>query len=98
MMVMYKSAFLTTRQPEHIEKLKRCYYWFLGHNDLNISLYDKETKGCNDGIEQDGANRNQGAESTISWLLARLLMRKLIWKTWTIQKSFQRAPAEGFCQ
>ena len=78
MMVMYKSAFLTTRQPEHIEKLKRCYYWFLGHNDLNISLYDKETKGCNDGIEQDGANRNQGAESTISWLLARLLMRKLI--------------------
>lgn len=78
MMVLYKSAFLTTRLPEHEEKLKRSYYWFLGHNDLNISLFDKETKGCNDGIEQEGANRNQGAESTISWLLARLMIQRFI--------------------
>lgn len=78
MMVMYKSAFLTTGQPEHIEKLKHSYYWFLGGNDLNVSLYDNETKGCNDGIEREGVNRNQGAESTISWLLARLMIQRFI--------------------
>ena len=46
--------------------------WFLGKNDLRTPLYDFETHGCNDGLESHGVNRNQGAESTISYLISHL--------------------------
>jgi hypothetical protein len=40
-----------------------CLNWFLGHNDLNMPLYDPKTGGCRDGLMADGINQNQGAES-----------------------------------
>ena len=46
--------------------------WFLGENDINVPLYDFETCGCCDGLESYGVNRNQGAESTISYLISNL--------------------------
>lgn len=46
--------------------------WFHGNNDLHIPLYDDQTHGCCDGLGITGVNRNQGAESTISYWLARL--------------------------
>jgi glycosyltransferase involved in cell wall biosynthesis len=49
--------------------------WFLGQNQLQQSLYDAGTGGCRDGLHQDRANENQGAESTLSFLLALLEMR-----------------------
>ena len=51
--------------------------WFLGANDLQIALYDPSTGGCRDGLHPDRANENQGAESTLSFLMALLEMRKL---------------------
>jgi hypothetical protein len=51
--------------------------WFLGDNDLQIALYDATTGGCRDGLHPDRANENQGAESTLSFLMALLEMRKL---------------------
>jgi glycosyltransferase involved in cell wall biosynthesis len=51
--------------------------WFLGDNDLQLSLYDSETGGCRDGLHPDRANQNQGAESTLSFLMALLEMRSL---------------------
>ena len=51
--------------------------WFLGDNDLQIALYDPATGGCRDGLHPDRANENQGAESTLSFLMALLEMRKL---------------------
>jgi glycosyltransferase involved in cell wall biosynthesis len=51
--------------------------WFLGDNDLQIPLYDSETGGCRDGLHPDRANENQGAESTLSFLMALLQMRVL---------------------
>src|SRR5579863_6969954 len=51
--------------------------WFLGENDLQIALYDATTGGCRDGLHPDRANENQGAESTLSFLMALLEMRKL---------------------
>jgi glycosyltransferase involved in cell wall biosynthesis len=51
--------------------------WFLGDNDLQIALYDPTTGGCRDGLHPDRANENQGAESTLSFLMALLEMRKL---------------------
>jgi glycosyltransferase involved in cell wall biosynthesis len=53
------------------------FNWFLGDNDLQIALYDPTTGGCRDGLHRDRANENQGAESTLSFLMALLEMRKL---------------------
>jgi glycosyltransferase involved in cell wall biosynthesis len=53
------------------------FNWFLGDNDLQIALYDPTTGGCRDGLHPDRANENQGAESTLSFLMALLEMRRL---------------------
>ena len=53
------------------------FNWFLGDNDLQLSLYDSESGGCRDGLHPDRANQNQGAESTLSFLMALLEMRSL---------------------
>jgi hypothetical protein len=46
------------------------YLWFLGANDLNLSLYDSVTGGCADGLEPEGINLNQGAESTLAYWIS----------------------------
>jgi glycosyltransferase involved in cell wall biosynthesis len=48
----------------------RATEWFLGHNDLKLSLYDGRTGGCRDGLHSDRANQNEGAEATLSFLTA----------------------------
>jgi len=53
------------------------FNWFLGDNDLQLSLYDPVTGGCRDGLHPDRTNENQGAESTLSFLMALLEMRSL---------------------
>ena len=53
------------------------FNWFLGDNDLQLPLYDSSTGGCRDGLHPDRANENQGAESTLSFLMALLEMRSL---------------------
>jgi hypothetical protein len=53
------------------------FNWFLGDNDLQLPLYDSVTGGCRDGLHPDRANQNQGAESTLSFLMAYLEMRSL---------------------
>ncbi|MGD0988794.1 MAG: glycosyltransferase family 4 protein [Candidatus Sulfotelmatobacter sp.] len=53
------------------------FNWFLGDNDLQLALYDSATGGCRDGLHPDRANENQGAESTLSFLMALLEMQSL---------------------
>jgi glycosyltransferase involved in cell wall biosynthesis len=53
------------------------FNWFLGNNDLQLPLYHPVTGGCRDGLHPDRANENQGAESTLSFLMALLEMRSL---------------------
>ncbi|MGA9813023.1 MAG: glycosyltransferase family 4 protein [Terriglobales bacterium] len=53
------------------------FNWFLGDNDLQLPLYDSATGGCRDGLHPDRANQNQGAESTLSFLMALLEMNSL---------------------
>ncbi len=68
-------ATFTTDLPEALAiqaQDRRCYDWFLGRNDLNVPLYDYRTAGCRDGLTADGANLNQGEESTLAWLLSLL--------------------------
>jgi hypothetical protein len=53
------------------------FNWFLGDNDLQLPLYDSVSGGCRDGLHSDRANENQGAESTLSFLMALLEMSSL---------------------
>jgi glycosyltransferase involved in cell wall biosynthesis len=53
------------------------FNWFLGDNDLQLPLYDSVTGGCRDGLHPDRPNENQGAESTLSFLMALLEMSSL---------------------
>jgi hypothetical protein len=56
---------------------RSAFNWFLGDNDLQLPLYDSVTGGCRDGLHPDRANENQGAESTLSFLMALVEMRSL---------------------
>ena len=70
--LMYHQAFHLTRDKDYLSKLYTSFLWFLGENDLRMSLYDFETKGCCDGFENYGVNRNQGAESSLAYLISHL--------------------------
>jgi glycosyltransferase involved in cell wall biosynthesis len=72
MILMYHQAFHLTKDKEYLTKLFACFMWFLGENDLRMSLFDFETKGCCDGFENYGVNRNQGAESSLAYLISHL--------------------------
>lgn len=72
MVLMYHQAFNVTKDKEYLNNLFTCFMWFLGENDLRMSLFDFETKGCCDGFERDGVNRNQGAESSLAYLISHL--------------------------
>jgi glycosyltransferase involved in cell wall biosynthesis len=76
MVLMHFQAYRTFRKPEYIEKMFLCYRWFLGENTLRAPLYDHETKGCCDGLLPNGINRNQGAESTLAYLISHLTVLK----------------------
>jgi glycosyltransferase involved in cell wall biosynthesis len=70
-------AYNITRNRQWFENSVMSFNWFLGHNDLNMPLYDPKTGGCRDGLMVDGINQNQGAESTLAWLLSLLTLQKL---------------------
>jgi glycosyltransferase involved in cell wall biosynthesis len=74
MVLMFHQAFHLTKDKTYLNKLYSSFMWFLGENDMRMCLYDFETKGCCDGLESYGVNRNQGAESTLSYLVAHLTM------------------------
>jgi glycosyltransferase involved in cell wall biosynthesis len=69
-------AFNITRDKTWIDNAVMCFNWFLGHNDLNMPLYDPKTGGCRDGLMADGINQNEGAESTLAWLLSLITLQK----------------------
>jgi glycosyltransferase involved in cell wall biosynthesis len=70
-------AFNITRDKTWIDSAVMCFNWFLGNNDLNMLLYDAKTGGCRDGLMADGINQNEGAESTLAWLLSLMTLQKL---------------------
>jgi glycosyltransferase involved in cell wall biosynthesis len=57
------------------EQAERAFDWFIGWNDLGLELYSPRTGGCCDGLHVDRVNRNQGAESTLAFLLSLAEMR-----------------------
>lgn len=63
-------AYLTTKDNHWYNEAEKAFHWFLGANDLGIPLYEPANGGCYDGLHVDRVNRNQGAESTIAFLLS----------------------------
>jgi hypothetical protein len=68
-------AYRLTHEERWSAEAHRVFRWFLGKNDLQVPLYDATTGGCKDGLHPDRVNENQGAESTLSFLMALLEMQ-----------------------
>jgi glycosyltransferase involved in cell wall biosynthesis len=64
------------KDDAYLHKMKIAFEWFLGRNHLQQIIYNPCTGGCYDGLEEFQVNLNQGAESTVSYLMARLTMEK----------------------
>ena len=70
-------AYKISRDEKYRKYALQTFQWFIGKNTLNQVVYDPSTGGCYDGIGEKAINLNQGAESTISYLLARLFLMDL---------------------
>jgi glycosyltransferase involved in cell wall biosynthesis len=68
-------AFRATGDHRWADQARRAFTWFLGQNQLHQALYDPLSGGCRDALHADRLNENQGAESTLSFLLALMDMR-----------------------
>lgn len=67
-------TFLATGDEAHARHAVRAFEWFLGRNRLKQSVYDFATGGCRDGLGASTVNRNEGAESTLAYLQALLVL------------------------
>lgn len=68
-------AYRVSRDDRWRKEAQRAFEWFLGRNDLNLSIYDPTTGGCRDGLHPDRPNQNLGAESTLAFLQSLLELR-----------------------
>jgi hypothetical protein len=69
------------KEDDYLQKIEIAFSWFLGNNHLQQIIYNPCTGGCYDGLEDTYINLNQGAESTVSYLMARLTVKKIVKKT-----------------
>jgi hypothetical protein len=74
MVLFYQQAFRVTRDEKYLTRMYKSYQWFLGKNDLGVSLYDGSTGGCADGLHSEGINLNQGAESTLAYWISHIVV------------------------
>lgn len=66
----------TLGNPEHARRMHQAFEWFLGRNHLAQVMYNSASGGCYDGLEEHSVNLNQGAESTVCYLMARAIMER----------------------
>jgi len=71
------AAYRATRDAEWFDRAKQLYLWFLGGNDLALSLRDPISGGCADGLHATGVNFNQGAESSLALFSSTLCIQRL---------------------
>jgi hypothetical protein len=65
-----EAAHAATGDTRYVATMERCYAWFLGANDVGLCLADPGRGACFDGLTRAGVNTNEGAESTLMWLIA----------------------------
>lgn len=75
-MLALNTFYNTTKNKSYLEKMRLAFSWYLGNNHLKQLVYNPLTYGCYDGLEKNNINQNQGAESTVCYLIARLLMEQ----------------------
>lgn len=71
------TAYQVTKNKKYLKRAKLAFQWFLGKNHLNQMVYDEATGGCYDGLGKYSLNFNQGAESSISYFIARLAIEQV---------------------
>jgi hypothetical protein len=64
------AAYRISGEEKWFDRARSILAWFNGNNETHSSLHDYQTGGCRDGLHSDGPNLNQGAESTLAWLVA----------------------------
>ncbi|MBU1084443.1 MAG: glycosyltransferase family 4 protein [Candidatus Omnitrophica bacterium] len=72
-----KFAYRYTYDEKYLKIMKTSFDWFLGFNDVKVTAYDRVSGGCYDGLNENGVNLNQGAESTLSAILALLSITEM---------------------
>ena len=77
MMHALESAYNLTHDTVYLRQIEKVFSWFMGNNLIGSRVYDDTTGGCYDGLTPQGVNLNEGAESTLSFLGARLIMERL---------------------
>ena len=70
-------AYRITQREFWYDAARKFLDWFIGNNDTGSALYDYQTGGCRDGLNPGGPNQNQGAESTLAWLISLLTIMDL---------------------
>ncbi len=77
MVQAYLTAYRLTEEEDYYKKAILAFNWFLGKNHLKQMIYNDSTGGCYDGLGKFSINLNQGAESTVSYLIARIFLEEL---------------------
>ncbi len=72
MVHLFYHGFRIFKDKSYLPLLFKCYMWYLGDNVFHIPLYEHETGGCYDGLIYKGVNKNEGAESTLSYLISHI--------------------------
>lgn len=72
----FLEAYVVSGNKIYLDRANTCFSWYYGNNSKKLRLIDDETGGCYDGIERDGLNLNQGAESVVSFWIAYLEIKK----------------------
>lgn len=74
LVLLYRQAYADTGEQHYADLMRQAFYWFLGDNDVGLPLYDPETQGCSDGLQDQSVNLNQGAESTLAFWISRVAL------------------------
>jgi hypothetical protein len=77
MLQALESAYDLTGNEKYIKRAHKVFSWFMGNNLVGIRLYNDINGGCKDGLKLHATNKNEGAESTLSYLGARLIVERL---------------------
>jgi len=89
------AVYIETGDKKWFEESERCLSWFLGQNDLQLTVCDYKTGGCSDGLESQGLNANQGAESTLSWVISLINMHIAMNLNLHSDKNIELEPAQS---
>lgn len=77
MVLALVNAYIVTYKDLYKNLAFRCFSWFLGNNKDNLVIYNYKNGGCFDGLNKKGVNQNQGAESMVMYLMARLAIEEV---------------------